>query len=108
MLRERRAGADHFQLRFEMPPNLSRYVIEKGSIAVDGVSLTVNACQGHAFVVNIIPFTAQKTTLSQLKVGDKVNLETDIIGKYVARLLGPRSGEEAGLTPEFLAKHGFL
>jgi riboflavin synthase len=106
VLRERRAGPDHLQLRFEMPPHLSRYVIEKGSIAVDGVSLTVNACQGHTFVVNIIPFTAQKTTLALLKVGDKVNLETDIIGKYVARLLEPR--EESALTPEFLAEHGFL
>ncbi len=108
VVRERRAGADHFQLRLEMPPALSRYVIEKGSIAVDGVSLTVNTCQGHAFTVNIIPFTAEKTTLALLKVGDKVNLEADIIGKYVARLLGPHSGEEAGLTREFLAKHGFL
>jgi riboflavin synthase len=106
VLRERRAGPDHLTLQFEMPADLSRYVIEKGSIAVDGVSLTVNACQGRTLVVNIIPFTAQKTTLALLKVGDKVNLETDIIGKYVARLLGPR--EESDLTPEFLAQHGFL
>jgi riboflavin synthase len=108
VLRERRQGPDHFQLKIEMPPALSRFVIEKGSIAVDGVSLTVNACQGHAFSVNIIPFTAQKTTLAALKVGDRVNLETDLIGKYVARLLGKDSPQGEGITAELLARHGFL
>jgi riboflavin synthase len=108
VLRERRQGPDHFQLKIEMPPALSRFVIEKGSIAVDGVSLTVNACQGHAFSVNIIPFTAQKTTLAALKVGDRVNLETDLIGKYVARLLGKDSPQGEGVTAELLARHGFL
>jgi riboflavin synthase len=108
VLRERRQGPDHFQLKIEMPPALSRFVIEKGSIAVDGVSLTVNACQGHAFSVNIIPFTAQKTTLAALKIGDRVNLETDLIGKYVARLLGKDSPQGEGVTAELLARHGFL
>ena len=108
VLRERRQGPDHFQLKIEMPPALSRFVIEKGSIAVDGVSLTVNACQGNAFSVNIIPFTAQKTTLDALKVGDRVNLEMDIIGKYVARLLGKDSPQGEGVTAELLARHGFL
>jgi riboflavin synthase len=87
---------------------LSRYVIEKGSIAIDGVSLTVNTCQGNALTVNIIPHTAQKTTLAQLRVGDQVNLETDIIGKYVEKLLGGRIPEKAGVTAELLARQGFL
>ncbi len=108
MLRERREGPASLVLKFELPAALSRYVIEKGSIAVDGVSLTVNAVQDNAFTVNIIPFTAGHTTLASLRVGDKVNLETDIIGKYVERLLGPRSGSEAELSREFLARHGFL
>jgi riboflavin synthase len=108
VLRERRQGPDHFQLKIEMPPALSRFVIEKGSIAVDGVSLTVNACQGNAFSVNIIPFTAQKTTLAALKVGDRVNLEADLIGKYVARLLGKDSPQGEGVTAALLARHGFL
>jgi riboflavin synthase len=108
VLRERRQGPDHFQLKIEMPPALSRFVIEKGSIAVDGVSLTVNSCQGNAFSVNIIPFTARKTTLAALKVGDRVNLETDLIGKYVARLLGKDSPPGEGVTAELLARHGFL
>jgi riboflavin synthase len=106
-LKERREGADHFQLKIEMPAALSRYVIEKGSIAIDGVSLTVNTCQGHSFTVNIIPHTAQKTTLAQLRTGDQVNLETDIIGKYVEKLLGAKS-ESSGVTAELLARHGFF
>jgi riboflavin synthase len=89
-----------------MPASLAPLVIEKGSIAVDGVSLTVNSVTGTAFSVNIIPYTAKDTTLDGLKVGDRVNLETDIIGKYVARLLGPHLAK-SGLTEEFLARHGF-
>ncbi|MDO9531655.1 MAG: riboflavin synthase, partial [Deltaproteobacteria bacterium] len=76
--------------------------------AVDGVSLTVNACQGNTFTVNVIPHTARETTLASLKVGDRVNLETDIIGKYVARLLGKGGPQGEGVTPELLARHGFL
>jgi riboflavin synthase len=107
VLKERREGPAHLLLKFELPEPLSRYVIEKGSIAVDGVSLTVNTCRGNTFSVNIIPFTAQKTTLAQLRVGDRVNLEMDIIGKYVARLLGPHDSSSE-LTREFLARHGFF
>jgi riboflavin synthase len=108
VVKERRAGAAHLTLTIEMPVALSRLVIEKGSIAVEGVSLTVNVCQGNTFAVNIIPHTAQATTLNALKVGDRVNLETDIIGKYVARLLNKNGPQEEGITPELLARHGFL
>ena len=75
---------------------------------MDGVSLTVNTVTGNTFTVNVIPLTAQETTLAALKVGDRVNLETDIIGKYVARLLGQDGPEGEGVTPELLARHGFL
>ena len=102
------AGPAYVQLHFELPEALSRFVIEKGSIAVDGVSLTVNAVQGHTFTVNLIPHTAQATTLAALQVGDRVNLETDIIGKYVARMLGREAPPEEGVTAELLARHGFL
>jgi riboflavin synthase len=108
LLRDRRPGPTHLGLTFEIPGTLSRLVIEKGSIAVEGVSLTVNSCQGNTFTVNIIPFTAQETTLNALKVGDRVNLETDIIGKYVARLLGKDARQGEGVTPELLSRHGFL
>ena len=108
VVRELRRGPAHTQVKFELPAALSRFVIEKGSISVDGVSLTVNACQGNTFTVNVIPHTARETTLAALKVGDKVNLETDIIGKYVARLLGRDAAAGEGVTAELLARHGFL
>jgi riboflavin synthase len=88
----------------EIPEGLVRYIVEKGSIAVDGVSLTVNRCEKNRFYVNMIPHTAQVTTLGFKKVGESVNIETDIIGKYVERFLQPRKGVDTG----FLAEHGFL
>jgi riboflavin synthase len=108
VVREVRPGPAHIRMKFELPAALSRFVIEKGSIAVDGVSLTVNTCQGNTFTVNVIPHTGQETTLASLKVGDRVNLETDIIGKYVARLLGKDGPQGEGVTSELLARHGFL
>jgi riboflavin synthase len=69
-------------------PDVLRYVVEKGSIAVDGISLTVNRVDAHAFAVALIPHTVQKTTFALKSVGGKVNLEVDIIGKYVEKLLG--------------------
>jgi len=108
IVREVRPGPAHTQMKFELPAALGRLVIEKGSIAVDGVSLTVNTCQGNTFTVNVIPHTARETTLASLKVGDRVNLETDIIGKYVARLLGKGDPQGEGVTSELLARHGFL
>jgi riboflavin synthase len=108
VVREVRPGPAHTQIKFELPAALSRFVIEKGSIAVDGVSLTVNLCTGNTFTVNVIPFTGKETTLAVLKVGARVNLETDIIGKYVARLLGPDGPRGEKITPELLARHGFL
>ena len=108
VLIERREGPEHIQLTVELPEVLAPPVIEKGSIAVEGVSLTVNEVRGRAFTVNVVPYTAKKTTLVDLKVGDRVNLETDIIGKYVVRLLGPHLPAKSDLTEEFLARHGFL
>ncbi len=107
VLRERRVGPEHLALTFELPEALAPLVIEKGSIAVDGVSLTINAVRDRTFTVTVIPFTAKDTTLGGLKVGEQVNLETDIIGKYVARLLSPHL-PKGGLTEELLGRHGFL
>lgn len=92
---------------------IMRYVVAKGSVAVDGISLTVNDVLAGAFSLSIIPHTAQVTTIGEKKGGDQVNLETDILGKYVEKFLagvftGP--GEKSGttsLTYEFLRKHGF-
>lgn len=74
---------------FEAPADVMRFVVEKGSIAVDGVSLTIAGLKGTEFHVALIPHTLQATTLGALRVGDSVNLEADLIGKYVARLLEP-------------------
>jgi riboflavin synthase len=76
---------------FEAPPHLARFIAPKGSIALDGISLTVNEVDGARFGVNIIPHTLAVTTLGHAAPGDAVNLEIDLIARYVARLLG--SGE---------------
>lgn len=80
------------RLVFEAPAALSRYIAAKGSVALDGVSLTVNAVDGQRFGVNIIPITQTSTTLGALAVGNEVNLEVDVVSRYVARLL--RTEEE--------------
>jgi len=83
-----RTRGDHGeQVRFGMPPSLARYVVEKGSIAVDGVSLTVVEAGADSFTVSLIPTTLAATTLGRRAVGDPVNLEVDVIAKYVERLL---------------------
>jgi riboflavin synthase len=79
-----------WRLEIEMPPEISRYVARKGSIAVDGVSLTVNAVSGHRFEVNIIPHTRAVTTLRRLVPGSAVNLEVDMTARYLERLVGAR------------------
>jgi riboflavin synthase len=84
--------ADEWEvLRFSLPPELARYVVEKGSITVDGVSLTVMAVTGDTFDVGLIPTTLKLTVLGGKSVGDPVNLEVDIIAKYVEKMLGERS-----------------
>ena len=91
-------------------PSLLRYIVEKGSIAMDGISLTVAGVTERDFSVSVIPHTAAVTILDGKGPGDVVNLETDIIGKYVEKLLRPRDAEaapERGLTLEFLAQNGF-
>ncbi len=88
----------------EMNENISRYIVEKGSVAIDGVSLTVNKLEKSRFYVNIIPHTAVNTTLVMKKEADLVNIETDILGKYVEKLLQANRG----IDKDFLAQHGFL
>jgi len=91
-------------LGVEIDMELGRLIVEKGSVAVDGVSLTVNRCEKNRFYVTMIPQTARMTTLGIKKVADRVNIETDIIGKYVEKLLNPGKG----IDMNFLAEHGFL
>jgi riboflavin synthase len=114
-LRERKTLANAIVITCSVPQCLSRYMIEKGSVAVDGTSLTINRCDSTAFEVSIIPHTAGLTTIGLKKVGDAVNIETDMIGKYVERFVlnrGPadrKSGESGGgIDMALLAKSGFL
>jgi len=110
-------------LEIGAPAAVLKYVLEKGSVAIDGISLTVVEVKEQSFTVSLIPHTAGLTTLGFKKVGDTVNLEADIIGKYVERLLRPAfgngikpqspaslnpRGSESGLTLDFLAKNGFM
>jgi riboflavin synthase len=82
----RQPDGDSIRLSFEAPDGLARYIARKGSVALDGISLTVNEVEGCAFGVNIIPHTAKHTTLGTTQCGDKVNLEVDLLARYVARL----------------------
>ncbi len=102
-------GPQHTQLVIRLPNPWGRYVIDKGSIALDGVSLTVNSCQHDEVNINIIPFTFRHTTLKDLRLGDQLNIETDIIGKYVEKLLQRHDDSSTGaITGDFLARHGFF
>jgi len=92
--------------RFEIPENLEKYVVYKGSISIDGVSLTVASIENNIFSVAIIPHTLEKTTLKNLKAGDLVNIETDILGRYVEKFLSVKNN--SNITMDFLAENGFV
>lgn len=98
-------------LWFGVEENLLRYIIEKGSVAVDGISLTVNRCDDHGFEVNVIPQTGKETGIIKKKVGDPVNIETDLIGKYVEKffLKGDASHQKKAsvIDEKLLRKYGF-
>ena len=95
-------------LTLELPAALARYVARKGSIAVDGVSLTVNAVQDRRFEVNIIPHTSAVTIIGGYRVGTAVNIEVDVVARYLERLgQSAADRQQAGITLEFLKKHGY-
>lgn len=111
-IRERRQEGNGILLTFEAPPEVLRYCVSKGSIAVDGVSLTINDVTGRSLSVMIIPHTAKVTTLGIRLAGDSVNLESDLIGKYVERLLQERGQLPSNPTPvidrDYLQKRGLI
>ena len=88
--------------------DILRYIVEKGSIAIDGISLTVAKVTDNSFSVSIIPHTASVTILGTKITGDIVNLENDIVGKYVEKLMKPADSPQSGLNMEMLAKNGFI
>jgi len=105
---EKRKERDFFNLRINIPQSVSKYVVEKGSIAIDGISLTVNEYQGEEIQITLIPYTIEKTTFLSKKVGDRVNVEADILGKYVEKILEQRSKKSEGVDLSFLKEHGFI
>jgi riboflavin synthase len=115
IIRKREKLGNVIMLTVEVPDALSHYMIHKGSVAVDGVSLTINTCESRSFSVQVIPHTAGVTTIGMKQNGDPVNIETDMIGKYVERFVRgasevkrEKTSESSGVDLEFLAKSGFL
>jgi riboflavin synthase len=106
-LASRRPEGEFEVLRFEAGPELLRYLVEKGSVAVDGISLTVSACAERSFSIAVIPHTLEKTNLPGRRPGDRVNIEVDVLGKYVEKLLKP-GARASGLSLELLARTGYL
>ena len=105
----RKRKGDSIVFAFEIASELSRYFIEKGSVAIDGVSLTVNRCDEKSFEVNLVPHSARVTTMANLKVGDEVNIEVDVIGKYVEKFVRVmQKNTSDSVDGDFLAKHGFI
>lgn len=99
-------NAEDYWLRIEIPPELARYVIFKGSLSIEGISLTVAGIEGTAVTVAIIPHTAEMTNLTSLTPGDPVNLEVDMIAKYVEKMMG-RESSNSSVTLERLVSQGF-
>ncbi len=98
------ADARSIRLAFDIPSDYRRYVAKKGSVSIDGVSLTVNEVSGAGFEVNIIPHTAEMTIIGGYTVGTVVNVEVDLVARYLERLLAPEGG---GLSVDFLKAHGY-
>ena len=114
-IRDRKTVGNATIITIEVPATHQSYIIEKGSIALDGISLTVNHCISARFDVSIIPHTGMLTTISRKKVGDRINVETDMIGKYVERFLSHHKNQhnsketsESSIGMDLLAKTGFL
>ena len=99
------------RFHIQTPDEMAKYIAEKGSVCVDGISLTVNAVKGAIFELNIVPHTLQETTMGQFKVGTEVNLEVDIIARYLERLiLGDKAADvkSSGISMASLQEHGFI
>ncbi len=113
MIREMKKEDNAVWVTVDADARILRYIIEKGSIAIDGISLTVAYVDDTCFKVSVIPHTARETTLLSKTAGDRVNLENDVIGKYVEKLLhtadtSDRGAAGSGLDTDFLMKHGYL
>ena len=108
LVTEKRNEGDYLHLGIRVPKSVSRYVVQKGSIAIDGVSLTVNECENEEIKMTLIPYTLEKTVLRDKKVGDRVNMEADIIGKYVEKMMNRGDEKFKEMDLSFLKEHGFI
>lgn len=110
VMKKRYQDENAVRLHFEAAPEVMRYVVEKGSIAIDGISLTVNSADKNSFSVAIIPHSLGRTTLKDAKPGSVVNIETDLIGRYIERfvLFGREEQKPGSVNIDLLAKNGFL
>lgn len=107
-VRSRESDARSVRFSIDIPAELQRYIAAKGSVTVDGVSLTTNALTATGFELNIVPHTAEQTTLAQIQAGDQVHLEVDIIARYLEQLLSNKDNtKQSQMTPAFLAENGF-
>ncbi len=104
-VRSRHSDARSIRFDFELPGEYGRYIAKKGSVCIDGVSLTVNEVSADTFSVNIIPHTAEVTIIGHYKIGTKVNIEVDLVARYLERLL--TSDDDKGITKDFLRAHGY-
>ena len=100
------AAGDSMRIEIEVPRELSRYIVKKGSVAVDGISLTVNDQRDNRFTLNVIPHSSIKTTIGSKNPGDRVNVEIDIIGRYVERFV--KGEAKTDLDLDFLYKYGYI
>jgi riboflavin synthase len=107
---EKKADGRSFRFKFKAPDNLAKYIAEKGSICINGISLTVNEVNGAVFSVNIVPHTLMETTLGDAVVGTQVNLEVDLLARYMERLMQGEAAaqDQGGITEELLQKSGFF
>jgi riboflavin synthase len=113
ILSRQKTSGNALLLTFTVGASLLRYMVKKGSVAVDGISLTINRCGGGSFEVSLIPHTAKMTTLALRRPGERVNIETDVIGKYVERFVSGNPGNDrrsgnAGIDRAFLNRTGYL
>jgi len=100
-------GQNDWTFEFSAPAELRGQIVEKGSVAVDGISLTAASLTSEGFTVAVIPHTFERTTLGRKREGDEVNIETDILGKYVRQFTQGMKKGESNITPDFLERHGF-
>jgi riboflavin synthase len=105
-INEKKKEGDSVKLIVEVSESLARYIVGKGSIAIDGISLTVNEQRDNIFTVNIIPYTVSRTTIGEKNLRDAINIETDIIGKYVENFL--KKDKSKSIDMDFLYRHGYV